>query len=78
MALLPAQGAGTSLQELLQATADEEAEEALSGRLRPPGAGVLVPSLALARRLGAVGQQLSDDIGRRYFAHADGFDRLIL
>ncbi len=57
---LPPEGAGLTLEELRDVS-----DEDLGKRLA-----------ALADRLGDAGAQLSDDIGRRYFAHADGGDQL--
>lgn len=60
LARLPQEGAGITLDELR--TLDDAG---LAGRL-----------LALSRRLAEAGAALSDDLGRRYFAHADGGDEL--
>jgi uncharacterized alpha-E superfamily protein len=57
---LPQEGVGLTLDELR--TLDDAA---LNSRLS-----------ALARRLAEAGAALSDDIGRRYFAHAEGGDQL--
>jgi uncharacterized circularly permuted ATP-grasp superfamily protein/uncharacterized alpha-E superfamily protein len=57
---LPQEGAGLTLDDLR--TLDEAA---LLARLRQ-----------LSERLVSAGMRLSDDIGRRYFAHAEGGDRL--
>lgn len=73
LSLLPAQGCGLELADLLAA-----AEAADANDHGVPAGGVLAPVGALAQRLHGAALMLTDEIGRRYFAHADGFDRIIL
>jgi uncharacterized alpha-E superfamily protein len=69
-------GAPASLDELL-ARLPREGTGLTLDELRTLGDGALGTRLAdMAVRLAEAGAQLSDDIGHRYFAHADGGDQL--
>lgn len=73
LALLPQEGVGATLHEL----------QGRRDRPNEPGTGAGAPSgdahddriLALCERLVEAGSRLSDEVGRRYFAHADGYEQ---
>ncbi|WP_140626257.1 circularly permuted type 2 ATP-grasp protein [Methylibium rhizosphaerae] len=69
LALLPQEGAGATLDEL-QGRRDRETDPRA-----PSGDAHDDRILALCERLMEAGARLSDEVGRRYFAHADGYEQ---